>query len=219
MFSKNVLLAAGAVGALLFTGTVKAVTLDQLTGGSFGGQIVVGDVVYSNFTYGGTTPASDVVVNSSPAGLEFSTNTGGWTTPTGSSVIAYDISVTGNSIETVNLGFTATATGNAVASVGETITDKSTNTDYSLQVATSGMAGFPNNDTDSVTLNPTSNSLHIIKSIDVASAGTGTATITLVDNTYVQAGTGTPPPVPEPMSLALLPLALAGLGLRKKFAR
>jgi hypothetical protein len=218
MFSKHFLLAASAVGAaLLLNATAQAVTIDQLTGTS-GSTIVAGDLVYSNFTYGGTTPASDVVVTSTASGLEFSTSTGGWTTPTGSSVIAYDISVTGNSVQTVNLGFTATATGDAVASVGETVTDLTTNTNYELQVATSGIAGFANSDTDSVTLNPTSDSLHIIKSIDVASMGAGTATITLVDNTYTQAG-GSPPPVPEPMTLALLPLALAGLGLRKKFAR
>jgi hypothetical protein len=217
MNSKHSWLAASALGAaLLLNGTVKAVTLDQLT--TAGSQIVVGDLVYSNFTYGGTTPASDVVVTSSTSGLEFSTSTGGWTSPMGSSVIAYDLAVTGNTIQTVNLGFSATASGNAVASVGETVTDLTTSTNYSLQVATSGLAGFPNSSTDSVTLSPVSSSLHIIKSIDVAATGTGTATITLVDNTYVQAG-GTPPPVPEPMTLALLPLALAGLGLRRKFAR
>ncbi len=170
MFSKQVMLAVGAVGAALFmSATAKAVTLDQLTGSNFGAQIVVGNVVYSNFSYGGTTPVSSVVVNSDPTGLQFTTNTAGWSTPSGSSIISYDINVTGSSIQTVNLGFTATATGNAVASVGETVTDKVSKKDYSLQVSASGNSKLPSNNTDSVTLNPTSNSLHIIKSIDVAS--------------------------------------------------
>ena len=52
MFAKHTLLGLGAVGAaLILAGTAKAVTLDQLING---GQIVVGNTVYSDFSYGGT---------------------------------------------------------------------------------------------------------------------------------------------------------------------
>ncbi|HUO08663.1 MAG TPA: PEP-CTERM sorting domain-containing protein [Phycisphaerae bacterium] len=215
MFSKHFLLGLSAVGAAILTaGTAKAVTLDQLAAGQ---QIVVGNVVYSNFTYGGTTPVSDVLVTSSSAGLEFTTLTGGWATPTGSSVISYDINITGDTFSAVGLGFTATASGGAVASVGETVTDTTNNKDYSLQVNV-GAVGNTDTSSDSVTLNPTTASLHVIKSIDVASAGTGAASISLVDNTFVPT-LGSQPGVPEPMSLALLPLGLAALAIRKKLAR
>src|ERR1700743_945442 len=111
MFSKRFVFGLAAVGAaMLAVNSAKALTIADLTSSS--GSLTVGEFTFSNFTYGGTTPASSVLVTPTGAGLEFSTSPGGWTTPDGSSVISYDISSTPDAIKTVNLSFEATATGN-----------------------------------------------------------------------------------------------------------
>ena len=76
MHSKFLHMGLAAVGAVLFSAaSAKAVSLDTLLGAGPGNMIVVGNTVYSNFSYGGTTPSSNVVVTSSTTGLSFTNNT------------------------------------------------------------------------------------------------------------------------------------------------
>jgi hypothetical protein len=61
---KNIMLGLGAAVAVavMGSGTASAVSLDTLINAGPNSPIVVGNVVFSGFTYGGTLPASTIVV-------------------------------------------------------------------------------------------------------------------------------------------------------------
>lgn len=214
----------GALGLLALSQQVRAVTLADLAAG---GSITQGNETYSDFVVGGTLPASNVTVTFTDSGIQFRANWNTLTPGSNTSVISYTVTANSSTaagplvISGADLSFGGQVIlGNASASVGETLTDTATHTDYSMQVFYAGKGAASNNLTDSVTIAPPATSLRVVKSIDVQANGADSfASLNFVENTYTNIPSGgVNPGVPEPMSLALLPLALAGLGLRKKFA-
>jgi hypothetical protein len=214
----------GALGLAALAQQAQAVTLADLIAN--GTPVVAGDKIFSDFSSGGTLPASAVTVNFvDSAGVQFSANWNTLTPGANSSVIGYTVSVSpasGNVITGANLFFAGqVVVGGGAAFVGETLTDTANNKDYSLQVYYDGPGGLNDNLRASTSINPNVTSLKVIKSIDVAANGANSfAALNFVENTFVQSGGGGEEPgIPEPMSLALLPLGIAGLALRKKLAR
>jgi hypothetical protein len=180
-----------------------SVTLDTLLSG---GTLIDGNATYSNFTYGGLTDPATVTVTtiSSPttSTIQFGRTSGTWTLSDGNSVVNYHVAFS-TPVTSMGLDFIASASGDAMAHVGETATEPGPIFD-SLQVSTGSIP--PDVFSTSLDFGHDVSSLDIVKSIDTSGA-TGMATITTVDNTYSTA-------VPEPASLGVL--ALGGVALLRR---
>lgn len=223
-YVKTTLGVVEALGLFAIAQQAQAVTLADLIASK--APVSFGNEIYTKFQSGGNLSPSDVTVNFTSSGVQFTANWNTLTPGNDSSVISYTVTASpssGQVFSGANLFFGGQViSNNAKASVGETLTDPTANKDYSMSVIYSGKTATNNNLRDSVIINPTATSLNIVKSIDVAASGPDAfASLNFVENTYTTTpgNGGSPPPVPEPMTLALLPLALAGLGLRKKLAR
>jgi hypothetical protein len=214
------ILLASIVGiAGLFGGpAAHATTLQDLI--TQGMPMTSGDVTYTNFTATGNLPASDVTVNFTASGVQFTANWNTLTPGSDSSVISYTITPqSGYQLSQADLYFAGQViVSHATATVNETLSDLTTGNDYKMSVFYDGL-NSPNDDLrDSVVIDPTASSLQVTKSIQVATTGDNSfASLNFVENTYAQvAVAGGQPPAPEPATAGLLVLGVAGSLLRKR---
>jgi len=193
------------------------------------GGVVIGDKVFSDFSYIGAPPgapnpaptASQIAIGTAPGsdiGLTFSS---AWESALGlnqDSIIRYAVSVLPNSgflIKDVGLRFNGNApipsTG-TLATVTETVSTLSGTGPGSLlgqlSVVAGGASSTTNRYSDHLTFAPTS-SVFVEKDIQLNSTDAGVATISFVDNTFSQT-------VPEPATFSLVGLAGAGLLARRR---
>ena len=195
-----------------------------------GGGCVIGDKIFSNFSYIGSgnnpVPGTDVVVGTlgptgtgaaavdslfpSDIGLEFSAS---WTVPPGTSsdaAIGFEVTIGSGplNIEDAGLVQTSGVTGTGVASVVE---DGCSGAVFPCTQEWNVLTN--NNSFAADTIFTPTGTISVSKDITVQSGSNGTATISLVQDVFSQTA------VPEPRSLSLL-LGfglVAGLALKKKF--
>jgi hypothetical protein len=195
-----------------------------------GGGCVIGDKIFSNFSYIGSgnnpVPSTDVTVGTlGPAGSgaasvssEFASDIGlefaaPWTVPPGTTTdgaIGFDVTIGSGPLEIEDAGLVQTSgvTGTGTASVVEN------GCSGAVFPCTQQWNVLTNANTFAAdTIFTPTGTISVSKDISVASGSNGTATISLVQDVFSQTS------VPEPRSLSLL-LGfglVAGLALKKKF--
>lgn len=237
----KVILAAGVLAGIVgFTASdakatvqfssLTSPTLQDLINANASGGVVIGDKVFSDFSYIGAPPGapnpaptpSQIAVGTAPGsdiGLTFSS---AWESALGlnqDSIIRYAVSVLPTSklmITDVGLRFNGNAPIQApgtFATVTETVSTLNAagngpgSTIGQVSVIADGAGSSSNRFSDHLTFAPTS-SVFVEKDIQLNSTDSGVATISFVDNTFSQ--------VPEPATFSLLGLAGTGLLARRR---
>lgn len=222
--------ASNAKAAPVALSSLTSPTLQDLINLNSSGGVVIGDKVFSDFSYIGAPPGapnpaptpSQIAIGTAPGsdiGLTFSS---AWESALGlnqDSIIRYAVSVLPTSklmITDVGLRFNGNApipsTG-TFATVTETVsTLNSAGTGPGsligqVSVIADGAGAAGNRYSDHLAFAPTS-SVFVEKDIQLNSTDAGVATISFVDNTFSQ--------VPEPATFSLLGLAGMGLLARRR---
>ena len=187
------------------------VSLASLT--NTGGDVVVGDKDFSNFSISGDFSASQINVTSVTIngnfGIRFSGAIVSGANPM-DMILGYQVSVTNspNLISAANLLFNGTVTGTGLAEVVEQVFTNNNQLAGQMFVFASATT---NKLSDSLAIQPPQPFLTVSKDVIVVATLPAFASISTIDQTFTQ--------VPEPSALALVAAGFTGLAVLRRRRR